>query len=289
MNKIGFIGTGVMGCSMVEHLMKNNEVYIYTRTKSKALPLIEKGAIWCEDIASLAPKCSIIFTMLGFPSDVEAIYLGDKGLIESANENTIFIDCTTSTPTLAKTIAAEAEKHHMYSIDAPVSGGDVGAKNAALTIMCGGAEAVFAKVKPILLQLGKNVILQGDAGAGQHTKMCNQIAIATNMVGVCEALAYAKAAGLNEERVLESISQGAAASFSLSNYSPRILAGDMEPGFYVKHFLKDMKIALDEAKAMGLQLPGLELAYRLYEQVKELGYQDKGTQALVCYYYQQIA
>jgi len=285
MSKIGFIGVGVMGHSMVRHLMKGNDVFVYTRTKEKALTLIEEGAVWCDSVPALAGKCEIIFTMLGYPSDVEEIYLGEKGIIHHAKEGAIVIDCTTSTPSLAKIIYQRALEKGIMSLDAPVSGGDIGAKNANLTIMCGGDEKCFEMVKPTLLQIGKNVILQGTAGAGQHTKMCNQIAIATNMVGVCEALIYAKAANLNVESVLDSISQGAAASFSLSNYSKRILAEDMEPGFYIKHFLKDMKIALEEAEKMRLNLPGLQLAYDLYKKVQELGYEDKGTQALICYYY----
>ncbi len=279
--KVGFIGTGVMGKSMARHLMKAEyQVYVYTRTKEKAMDLLEEGAIWRENPADLASEADIIITMVGYPRDVEEVYLGEYGLLNHAKPGTYFIDMTTSTPTLAKKIYEEAKKRNMYSLDAPVSGGDVGARQGTLTIMVGGDEEAFNDCLPLLHLLGKNVILQGEAGAGQHTKMCNQIAIASNMVGVSEAIVYAEKAGLKPESVLQSISAGAAGSWSLSNLAPRMIEGDFEPGFYIKHFIKDMGIALEEAEAMNMDTPGLALAKRLYDSLAEKGEENSGTQAL---------
>ncbi|WP_168122695.1 NAD(P)-dependent oxidoreductase [Paenibacillus sp. HB172176] len=279
--KIGFIGLGVMGRSMARHLGENGaELHIYTRTKSKAEDLIEAGMQWHGSAGDLAPICDIIITIVGYPKDVEEIYLGEKGLILSAKPGTTFIDMTTSSPELAKRIYKAAEGNGCFALDAPVSGGDIGAQRAALSIMVGGDETVFEAVLPVLQCMGGGIVLQGGAGAGQHTKMANQIAIASNMVGVCEALIYAKNAGLELESVLQSIGSGAAGSWSLSNLAPRIIGGDFEPGFYVKHFIKDMGIALDSAKEMGLDLPGLALANGLYERIAEAGLGDKGTHAL---------
>ncbi|WP_246943974.1 NAD(P)-dependent oxidoreductase [Bacillus pinisoli] len=279
--KIGFIGTGVMGKSMASHLLKGGyDLYIYTRTKEKAVELLDAGAIWCETAADVARHSEAIITIVGYPSDVEEIYLGQEGLLNHAKPGTYFVDMTTSSPSLAANIAEQAKERGMFSLDAPVSGGDVGAKNATLTIMVGGEAEAFQEMKPILQLLGQNIVLQGQAGAGQHTKMCNQIAIATNMIGVCEALIYAKKAGLDPENVLASISAGAAGSWSLSNLAPRIIKGNFEPGFYVKHFIKDMKIALDEAERMNLDVPGLSLAKQLYETIAESGEENSGTQAL---------
>lgn len=279
--KLAFIGTGVMGSSIISHLLNANyEVTVYTRTKEKAKQLIEKGALWAETAREAAGSSDVIFTMAGYPADVESIYFDELGIFSGSREGQIVIDMTTSSPALAIEIAKEASARNMNSIDAPVSGGDVGAKNGTLSIMCGGEQEIFEKVSPILAIFGKDIVYQGVAGAGQHTKMCNQIAIATNMIGVCEALAYAVKAGLEPETVLKSISSGAAGSWSLSNLAPRILKEDFEPGFYVKHFLKDMNIALEEASNMDLKLPGLELAREMYAQLVEKGYGDKGTQAL---------
>ncbi|MDQ0243937.1 3-hydroxyisobutyrate dehydrogenase [Bacillus fengqiuensis] len=279
--KVGFIGTGVMGKSMARHLMKAGyEVSVYTRTKEKAMDLLEEGAIWKENAAELASEADIIITMVGYPRDVEEVYLGEYGLLNYAKPGTYFIDMTTSTPTLAKRIYEEAKKRNMYSLDAPVSGGDVGARQGTLTIMVGGDEEAFNDCLPLLHLLGKNVILQGEAGAGQHTKMCNQIAIASNMIGVSEAIVYAEKAGLKPESVLQSISAGAAGSWSLSNLAPRMIDGDFEPGFYIKHFIKDMGIALEEAEAMKMDTPGLALAKRLYDSLAEKGEENSGTQAL---------
>jgi 3-hydroxyisobutyrate dehydrogenase len=283
MNKktIGFIGLGVMGKSMARNLLKAGyPLIVYTRTKEKATDLLNEGAVWKETVAALAKEADVIITMVGYPRDVEEVYFGDNGIIEHAGEGTYLIDMTTSTPSLAERIYGAAKAKKMYALDAPVSGGDIGAREARLAIMVGGDEEAFYECKPIFEVLGKNIVLQGKAGAGQHTKMCNQIAIATNMIGVCEALAYAKRAGLDHVKVLESISTGAAGSWSLSNLAPRMMAGDFEPGFYIKHFIKDMKIALDEAERLGLQLPGLELAKSMYEELAEKGEENSGTQAL---------
>lgn len=285
MKNISFIGTGVMGASIVSHLLQAGyPVTVHTRTKGKAEPLIAAGAKWASTVAEAVQKADLIFTMVGMPTDVEEIYLNVDGILANGRSGQIVVDMTTSSPALAKEIEKAAIEKGMTSIDAPVSGGDVGAKNGTLSIMCGGDESVFDQVKPIFMIFGSQIVLQGSAGAGQHTKMSNQLAIATNMIGVCEALAYAGKAGLDPERVLESISPGAAGSWSLSNLGPRMLVGNFEPGFYTKHFLKDLRIALDEASAMNLDLPGLQLAIRLYEDLMDKGYSDKGTQVLYKHY-----
>ncbi len=279
--KVGFIGTGVMGKSMAGHLRTAGyEVHIYTRTKSKAEDLLAQGAVWQDTPSELAAVCQVIITMVGYPSDVEALYLGEDGLIAKGKTGAYLIDMTTSSPSLAQRIHQAATKRGMHSLDAPVSGGDIGAREARLSIMVGGDQEAFETLAPILNLMGKNIVLQGKAGAGQHTKMCNQIAIATNMIGVCEAIVYATQAGLEPEAVLKSIESGAAGSWSLTNLAPRIIAGNFEPGFYVKHFIKDMQIALDSAAEMDLKLPGLTLARSLYGQLADQGFGDKGTQAL---------
>jgi 3-hydroxyisobutyrate dehydrogenase len=282
---IGFIGIGVMGKSMVRHLLNSGyRVHIYTRTKEKALDLLEEGARWKESPKETAAASNVIITMVGYPHDVEQVYFGKNGIFAGASAGSIVIDMTTSTPTLAKKIFREAEKRGIGALDAPVSGGDIGAKNGTLSIMAGGSEAIFQQVKPIFEILGNNIVYQGGAGAGQHTKMCNQIAIASNMIGVMEALIYAKKAGLDPEKMLQSISTGAAGSWSLSNLLPRVLREDYSPGFFVKHFIKDMGIALEEAKKMDLQLPGLQLAKQMYEEIAEKGEENSGTQALIKYW-----
>jgi 3-hydroxyisobutyrate dehydrogenase len=279
---IGFIGTGVMGKSMVKNLLNAGyKVQIYTRTKEKAIELIDLGATWKQSVAELASTSNVIITMVGYPKDVEEVYLGPSGILENAKENTYVIDMTTSKPTLAEHIYEEGKKRNIFSIDAPVSGGDIGAQNGTLAIMVGGDKPVYEKVLPVLHVMGENIQLQGAAGAGQHTKMCNQITIASNMIGVCESISYAKKAGLNPLKVLESITTGAAGSWSLNNLAPRMIKGDLDPGFYIKHFIKDMKIALETAKEMGLITPGLELSLSLYEQLAEAGDEDLGTQALI--------
>ena len=282
---IGFIGTGVMGKGMAANLMKAGyKVLVYNRTKAKAEELIEKGATWKDTVAEVAREANVIITIVGYPKDVREVYLGENGIIENAKAGSYLIDMTTSSPKLAKEIYEAAKARNLHALDAPVSGGDVGAKEARLSIMVGGDAEAFEEVKPIFEVMGKNIVLQGGAGAGQYTKMSNQIAIASNMLGVCEAMAYAIKAGLDPKVVLKSIESGAAGSWSLSNYTPRMLSGDFEPGFYIKHFIKDMKIALESAKELGLKTPGLELALSIYEELAERGEENSGTQALFKYY-----
>lgn len=283
--KIGFIGTGVMGSSIVKHLLNaGHEVTVYTRTKSKADALVALGAKWANTPAEASKEQQIIFTMVGYPKDVEEVYSGLQGIFSVAQPGTIVVDMTTSEPTLAKKIYEKAKELGIHSLDAPVSGGDIGAQNGTLSLMVGGDEEIFEQVKPIFNVFGQNIVYQGAVGSGQHTKMCNQIAIASGMIGVCEAIAYGLNAGLNLEDVLRSITAGAAGSWSLSNLAPRMLNNDLDPGFYIKHIIKDMKIALDEAERMNLQLPGLSLAKSMYDQLLEAGYGDYGTQALIKYY-----
>ena len=279
--KIGFVGTGVMGRSMAGHLLAaGHELTVYNRTRSKAKDLLENGALWADSAGLAAKGADVVFTIVGFPRDVEEIYFGAEGILESAKAGTILVDMTTSRPDLAVRIAGEAESRGMQALDAPVSGGDVGAREARLSIMIGGPDSAFGIVEPLFRLMGTNVVLQGPAGSGQHTKMCNQVAIAAGMLGVCESMAYARASGLDPERVLESIGSGAAASWSLSNLAPRMIAGNYEPGFYVKHFIKDLGIALESAKAMDVRTPGLALAMQLYEELARNGGEDQGTQAL---------
>jgi 3-hydroxyisobutyrate dehydrogenase len=282
---IGFIGTGVMGKSMAGHLLKAGySAVVYSRTKEKAQDLLDNGADWAATPKEVAEKASVTFTMVGYPTDVEEIYFGENGLIHNGTSGSYLIDMTTSSPSLAIKIYEQAKRKGIQAIDAPVSGGDVGAKEAKLSIMVGGESDAFEGVRPILELLGTNVVYQGKPGAGQHTKMCNQIAIASNMIGVCEAIIYAEKAGLDPENVLKSITTGAAGSWSLSNLAPRMLAGNFEPGFYIKHFIKDMKIAIDEAERMGMEVPGLSLAKSLYDQLSEMGEENSGTHALYKYW-----
>lgn len=281
MAKIGFIGIGVMGKSMASNLMKaGHELTVYTRTKEKASELLASGAEWAETPMEAAAMADAVITMIGYPKDVEEVYFGDKGIIENAQAGSILIDMTTSKPSLAKEIYRRSKEKNLHALDAPVSGGDVGAKEAKLAIMAGGDKEIFDKALPLLEAMGSNIVYQGAAGAGQHTKMCNQITIASNMVGVSEAMAYAEASGLDPRTVLKSISAGAAGSWSLSNLAPRMLDGNFEPGFYVKHFIKDMGIALEEAEQFQLDLPGLSLARKLYMELKDAGEENSGTHAL---------
>lgn len=283
--KIGFIGTGVMGASIVKHLLeKNYEVTVYTRTKSKADTLINLGAKWAATPEEATQGNDIIFTMVGYPTDVEQVYFDSNGIFQATQPGTVVIDMTTSEPTLAKKIYSHAKTIGVNALDAPVSGGDIGVQNGTLSIMVGGDKEIFEKVIPVLSVFGTNIVYQGDAGAGQHTKMCNQIVIAGGMIGICESLAYGLKAGLDLETVLKSISSGAAGSWSLSNLAPRMIKGDFAPGFYIKHFVKDMKIALNEAERMGLALPGLALVKEIYEKLVEAGYGENGTQTLIQYY-----
>ncbi|ASP25979.1 MULTISPECIES: NAD(P)-dependent oxidoreductase [Bacillus amyloliquefaciens group] len=282
MNKtVGFIGLGVMGNSMASHILEAGyPVLVYTRTKQKAEEILNKGAVWQETVKDLSEKADIIITMVGYPSDVEDIYLGENGILRHAKEGAFVIDMTTSKPSLAKKIAEQAKEKSIHALDAPVSGGDIGARNGTLAIMVGGEKEAFEVCLPLLSVMGENIQYQGPAGSGQHTKMCNQIAIAAGMVGVAEAMAYAEKSGLNPEQVLKSITTGAAGSWSLSNLAPRMLKGDFAPGFYVKHFIKDMGIALEEAELMGEEMPGLALAKSLYDKLSAQGEENSGTQSI---------
>lgn len=282
---VGFIGLGVMGESMASHLLqKGYPMYVYTRTKEKAANLMNNGAIWCSSPKEIAEHANFVFTIIGTPKDVEEVYLDENGLITNGREGSYFIDMTTSSPSLARKLFEEGKKKGIHILDAPVSGGDIGAKEARLAIMVGGEKEDYNSVLPLLEHMGKNIAYFGKAGSGQHTKMANQIAIAPTMIGVCESLVYAKKAGLDVQNVVDLISTGAAASFSLSAYAPRILKEDYTPGFFIKHFIKDMTIALNEAEKMGIHLPGLSLAKDMYEKLARLGEENSGTQALYKYY-----
>ena len=278
---IAFIGTGVMGASMAGHLLKAGaRVTVFNRTRSKADALVAAGAVWADSPAKAAAGADVVFTMLGYPSDVEAVYLGDNGLVSASKRGALLVDHTTSDPTLAARVSAAAAAAGRTAIDAPVSGGDSGARNATLSIMVGGDEAAFAAAKPFFDVTGKTATLQGGPGAGQHTKMCNQISVAASLIGAVESMIYARAAGLDPARVLDSIGGGAAQSWQLVGMAPKMLAGDFKPGFYSKHFLKDLRIALDSAKAMGLSLPLLALAEGLFERMLDKGFGELGTQAI---------
>lgn len=279
--KIGWIGTGVMGSSMCGHLIAAGfEAFVYNRTKDKAAGLIERGAAWCDSPAAVAEAADVTFSIVGFPHDVRQVILGDEGALAGASAGNVLVDMTTSEPSLAVEIAAAATKKKVASIDAPVSGGDVGAKEARLSIMIGGDEATVAALQPLWEAMGKTIVRQGGPGAGQHTKMVNQTLIATGMIGVCEALLYGYKAGLDLETVMQSVGSGAAGSWSLSNLGPRIIAGNFDPGFFVEHFIKDMGVALAESKKMGLSLPGLALAHQLYLALQAQGHGRDGTHAL---------
>jgi 3-hydroxyisobutyrate dehydrogenase len=279
---IGWIGLGVMGTSMCGHILDaGHSVTVNTRTRATAEGLIRRGAVWADTPAEVASAAEVTFTIVGFPADVREVCLGAQGVLAGAAEGSVLIDMTSSEPLLAAEIADAAGAKGVAALDAPVSGGDTGARNATLSIMVGGERATLERVRPLLELLGKTIVHQGPAGAGQHAKLVNQILISSGMVGVCEALLYAYRAGLDLETVLESVASGAAGSWSLSNYSPRMLAGDFEPGFAVEHFIKDMGIALSEARRMRLSLPGLALAEQLYVALSAQGYGRKGIQALV--------
>jgi 3-hydroxyisobutyrate dehydrogenase len=280
--RIGWIGTGVMGRSMCGHLIAAGyQVTVFNRTKAKAAELIERGAKWADSPRDVAVESDVVISIVGFPDDVREVILGDQGALASAKTNSIIVDMTTSRPSLALEIAERATERRVISVDAPVSGGDVGARNATLSIMIGGDEAAINSLEPIWKTIGSKWIRQGGPGAGQHTKMVNQTLIATGMIGVCEALLYGYKAGLDLEKVLESVASGAAGSWSLSNYGPRIIAGNFDPGFFVEHFIKDMGIALEEARRMQLSLPGLALAEQLYVAVAAQGHARKGTHSLM--------
>ncbi|MEC7717754.1 MAG: NAD(P)-dependent oxidoreductase [Planctomycetota bacterium] len=279
--KIGWIGTGVMGRSMCRHLMSAGyEMTVYSRTPSKAAELLEAGAAWAETPKAVAARSDIVFSIVGFPSDVREVILGENGAVHGAKAGSVLVDMTTSQPSLAEEIDAVAREQGLHSIDAPVSGGDIGAREARLSIMIGGEKEVVEALTPCWEAMGKTIVYQGRAGAGQHTKMVNQTLIATNMIGVCEALLYGFKAGLDLETVMKSVCSGAAGSWSLSNLGPRIINHDFDPGFFVEHFIKDMGIALDESKRLGISLPGLALAHQLYLALAAQGHSRDGTQAL---------
>jgi 3-hydroxyisobutyrate dehydrogenase len=280
--RIGWIGAGVMGSSMCGHLLTAGyRVTIHSRTKSKAQPLLDHGAQWGENSRAVAAESDVLFTMVGFPQDVRAVYFDETGILTGARAGTILIDMTTTQPALSRDIAAAASAKDLSAIDAPVSGGDIGAKNAALSIMIGGDTTSVQAVMSLFERLGKKIVYQGEPGAGQQAKLCNQIVIAGTMVGVCESLLYGYKAGLDLNRMLESIRGGAAACWTLGNLAPRILQRNFDPGFFVEHFIKDMGLALEEATRMGLVLPGLALAHQLYQTVQTLGHGRSGTHALI--------
>ena len=280
--RIGWIGTGVMGRSMCGHLIDAGyKVTLFNRTKEKAAQLLERGASWADSPRDVAAASDVVISIVGYPKDVQEVILGDDGALAGCKSGSVIVDMTTSRPSLAVEIAERAAERGVVSIDAPVSGGDVGAQNATLSIMIGGDEKTVAALEPIWKTIGSKWILQGGAGAGQHTKMVNQTLIATGMIGVCEALLYGYKAGLDLEKVLESVASGAAGSWSLSNYGPRMIADNFDPGFFVAHFIKDMGIALEEARRMELALPGLALAEQLYQAVAAQGHARKGTHSLM--------
>ncbi len=279
--RIGWIGTGVMGISMCGHLIaKGYSATIFSRTESKAQSLLKAGATWVASPKAVAEQSDVIFSIVGFPSDVREVILGDQGALAGCTEGKILVDMTTSEPSLAEEIAGMAKQTGVHSVDAPVSGGDVGAREARLSIMVGGEKAVVDALMPCFDAMGKTIVHQGGPGAGQHTKMVNQTLIATNMIGVCEALLYGYRAGLNLPTVMESVGSGAAGSWSLANLGPRIIDNNFDPGFFVEHFIKDMGIALAEAKRMNLSLPGLALAHQLYIALAAQGHARDGTHAL---------
>jgi 3-hydroxyisobutyrate dehydrogenase len=280
--RIGWIGTGVMGQSMAGHLQQaGHTLAVFNRTRDKARGLLGAGAAWCASPRAVAEASEVVFSMVGFPHDVEQTYLAPDGVLSAGTLPRVVVDMTTSQPALARRLAKAAAACGVRSLDAPMSGGDVGARNATLAIMVGGDRSAFEEVLPLFRAMGQNIAHLGPPGAGQHTKMCNQILIAGNMIGVCEALLYAARSGLDRQAVIEIVGKGAAGSWSINNLGPRIVAGNYAPGFFVEHFIKDMGIALDEARAMGLALPGLALVHQLYLAVKAQGFGRDGTQALM--------
>ncbi len=285
MKRIGFIGIGIMGESMVRNLMKAGyEVAVYNRTKAKADAVVAEGAVWCDCAAQCAAGRDAVITIVGYPKDVEEVYFGEGGVIANADPGTCLIDMTTTSPHLAERIYENGQKRGLRVLDAPVTGGDAGAKAGTLTILVGGDRETFESCLPLFEAMGKNICYEGKAGNGQHTKMCNQIAIAGALSGACEALAYAKAVGLDPEVMLNSISTGAAGSAQLSNVASRTLKDDYAPGFFVKHFIKDMKLAKEEAEDAGAKLGVLDYVLRMYEELEAEGMGDLGTQALLKYY-----
>lgn len=285
MKKIGFIGAGIMGKSMIRNLMKaGNEVTVYSRTKSKTEDIISEGVKWSSTPKECAKGQDVVITIVGYPKDVEEVYFGDNGILSGAGEGAYLIDMTTSSPQLAVRIYEEAKDKNIHVLDAPVSGGDKGAKEGTLSIMAGGDKEDFDACRDIFEAMGKNIIYEGEIGSGQHTKMANQIAIAGTISGVCEALAYAKEMGLDVSRTFDSIHAGAAGSWQMENLGVKMMQGDLNPGFFLKHFIKDMKIAVEEAGSRGLTFDILEETLSHYEDLEEDGKGDLGTQALITYY-----
>ena len=279
--KIGFIGIGVMGEAMAGHLLAaGHELFVYNRTKEKADALVAAGAIWCHSVKEIAEQAEVVFAIIGVPTDVEEVFLGREGLVVHARPGTILVDMTTSKPQLAKEIYGAGVKKGVSVLDIPVSGGDLGARNGTLTLFGGGDRATFEKIRPLLELMGKTITYFGPAGSGQHAKMANQIAISGAVIGMAEALAYASAADLDLEEVIAALSTGAAASWQMSNMAPRVIKGDFAPGFFIKHFIKDMAIAMEEGAAMDLELPALELVLSRYRQAQEQGLENEGTQAI---------
>jgi 3-hydroxyisobutyrate dehydrogenase len=279
--KIGWIGTGVMGRSMCGHVLKAGyPVTVFTRTKEKAKTLLDRGAVWADDPAGAAEGSEMVFSIVSFPNDVREVYLSSRGVLSSIASGGVIVDMTTSSPGLAIEISEAAEKRGVLSLDAPVSGGDIGAKKASLSIMVGGKKDAFERVRPVFALMGKSINYMGGPGSGQHTKMANQIHIATTIIGAVESLLYAYKAGLNLDEVIAAIGSGAAGTWTINNLGPRIVKRNFDPGFFIEHFIKDMGIALDEAKKMDLCLPGLALAHQFYLSAKALGLEKHGTHAL---------
>ena len=285
MKTIAFIGIGVMGKSMARNLMKEGyEVSVYTRTKEKAADIVAEGAVWCDTIAACAEGKDVVITMVGYPKDVEEVYFSENAILASSKPGAYLIDMTTTSPKLAVKIYDAAKASGKFALDAPVSGGDVGARNGTLSIMVGGDKEAFDACMPLFKAMGTNIIYEGKAGNGQHTKMANQIALSGVIACVCEAMTYAEKVGLDVQTMLDSISQGAAGSWQMSNMAPRILKGDLNPGFFVKHYIKDMTIATEEAEDVGLEMPVLNQVLSMYRALSENGYGDLGTQALIKYF-----
>ena len=284
--KIAWIGTGVMGESMAGHLLDaGHELYVYNRTVSKTENLVKRGAKLLTEIKDAPLNADVVFTMVGYPKDVEGVYLGKDGLITTATEGQVFVDMTTSSPTIAKKISEEFAKVGASALDLPVTGGDIGAKNGTLSIMVGGDKKVYEeKVLPLVKHLGKNITYFGEAGKGQYAKLANQIAIATTMISVAESFKFAKEVGLDLEDFFKTVSTGSGGSFSMTSYGPRILKNDFKPGFFVHHFIKDMRLALEECEKMNITLPGLEVAYKLYNELEEEVRNTNGTQAISKWY-----
>ena len=284
--KIAWIGTGVMGESMAGHLMDaGHELYVYNRTKSKTDNLVSRGATLLNEVKDAPKFADVVFTIVGYPKDVEEVYLGENGLITTAKKGQVFVDMTTSSPTLAEKISNEFLKVGAYALDLPVTGGDVGAKNATLSIMAGGDKKVFEEVVlPLVEKLGTNITYFGEAGKGQYTKLANQIAIATTMISVAESFKFAKEVGLDLDSFFKTVSTGSGGSFSMTSYGPRILNEDFKPGFFTHHFIKDMKLALEECKKMDIKLPGLETAYKIYNELEKEVRNTNGTQAISKWY-----